>query len=531
MTWDPSTSCGNEQDKIAHLVVKYLQGRALDLGCGLHPVWPKVIGVDNGGTFGQNTAATIQSDIADLSIFADGSVDAVFSSHALEDFAPARIPAVLAEWARVVRTGGYLCLYVPSANLYPKCGEPGANPAHKADIYPGDIEKWLRAGTSCGWTQVECEERSGGDEYSLFEVYQKRDDGEFVRDVWQRNPDGKKRALVVRYGAIGDQIVAASVLPELRKQGYHITYNTTPDAQQIVLHDPNIDEFLIQGKDWVPNAQLGPLWQAWAERYDLIVNLCESIEGALLKLPGRLEHAYPDDVRRRLYGTVNYLERTHDLAGVPHEFHARFHMSEYERKWARAVRRSMDGPVVVWALAGSSFHKIYPHTQYVVKWLLEHTPAHVVLMGDADQGLQVQNGVCGALGDIANNGRLHRNAGLWTIRQSLSFAQMADVVVGPETGLLNAVCMEEMGKVIYLSHSSADNLTRHWRNTITLTPDVKAACFPCHRLHYDLTHCHQDAKTKAALCAAAIPPDRIMDAVMKHLAVWAERYSPADEVA
>lgn len=513
MTWSAETSCGYEQDKIAAFVLQYLGARSLDLGCGARKCWPFMLGVDRGG------AADMIGDIADLSMFADASFDSVFSSHALEDFQEERVPAVLAEWARVLKPGGRLCLYVPSANLYPLIGEPGANPAHRWNIYPGDIERHLLAATSCGWTQVECEERGEANEYSLFEVYAKRTDGQYVRRPWQRNPDGKKRVLLCRFGAIGDQIVASSVLPGLKRQGYHVTYMTTPQAAEIVKHDPHIDEFLLQEKDACPNVALGPYWDTLATRYDRFINLSESVEGALLTLPGRLTHQYPAEVRRRMFGTINYLERTHDIAGVPYDFAPRFFPTGPERAQALAKVRGMDGPAICWAINGSSPHKVYPWTHIVVSWLLSRTPAHVVLMADPGVGLQLQNGMLECLraggSDMA---RVHGIAGDWPIRRSLAFCQVAHCVVGPETGPLNAVCIDPVPKVIYLSHSSAENLTKHWRNTTVLEPDgERAPCFPCHRLHSTWEHCHQDEKTNAALCASAIAPERVFAAIMESL--------------
>ena len=113
--------------------------------------------------------------------------------------------------------------------------------------------------------------------------------------------------MVIRYGAIGDAVVAASILPELKKQGYHITFNSAPNTYEILKHDPNIDEWFVQEKDYVPNAALGPYWQSLAMegRWDKIINLCESIEGGLLTLPGRLQHDYPQESREKLFGTVN----------------------------------------------------------------------------------------------------------------------------------------------------------------------------------------------------------------------------------
>jgi ADP-heptose:LPS heptosyltransferase/predicted SAM-dependent methyltransferase len=515
MTWSPETSCGFESRKIRSIAVPYLQGRAIDLGCGMEAVWPGVIGVDNGETFRGHMGFTIRAEIDNLDFLQDESCDAVFSSHALEDFDRERVPAVLTEWGRVLKPGGNLVLYVPSANFYPRCGEPGANPAHRWDIYPGDIEAVLRDmadNGGSGWEIIESEERGGGNEYSLFIVARKTAGG-YSERTWERNPGGRKRALLIRYGAIGDQFVAASVVPGLKKQGYHVTYNTTPDAANLVRNDPHIDEFLIQERDFVPNQMLGEYWQEIAHRYDKVVNLCESIEGALLQLPGRLTHGYSDEARRRLYSGVNYWERTHDIADVPYDFNARFYPDEDELAWACMERnKNRKVPVVAWALAGSSIHKIWPYTQVVVDWLLKHTNTSIYLLGDAKEGKQLQGAILEMIGD--HGGRVHPMAGEWEIRKVLTFCRFADVVVGPETGVLNSVALERVAKVIYLSHSSHENLTKHWINTEVLVPlQSEVPCYPCHRLHYDTTYCPRSEKTMAAECASNIIPERVFAAI------------------
>ena len=526
MVWDINTSCGNEQDKIASLAVPYLQGKFLDLGCGLSPVWPTAIGIDAGNTFGLRTAG-IRGDIADLSMFQNESMDAIFSSHALEDFPREQVPAVLREWARVLKVGGNLVLYVPSANLYPKVGEFGANPAHKWDIYPGDVEAMLKAmattgskGSRVGWTLLESEERGGTNEYSLYIVARKEKVG-WKEDLYQRNPGGKKRCLVCRFGAIGDQIVASSILPGLQKQGYHVTYMSTPDAQQVLLHDPHIDEWWIQEKDFVPNQQLGPYWASVAERFDRVINLSESIEGALLTLPGRLTHDYPLEVRQKLYAGVNYLERTHDIAGVPYDFEAKFYPTVTELDWALKERAKADpGAAVLICLHGSSVHKVYPWSHFLARWLTEKG-VHVWLSGDNREGLQLQNGVMAALEkDGIDLSKIHPVCGKWKIREALTFAQVVDCAVGPETGVMNAVGLSTVPKVIMLSHSSHENLTKHWRNTVVVMPDVsRCSCYPCLRLHYSWDHCVRNEKTGAAQCASSLAPELIFELVMKRLEI------------
>lgn len=196
MSWKATDREGHESRKISAMVVPYTRGRCLDIGCGVEKCFPNMIGVDNGHHWGRGAADIQIKSADDLSIFADESLDGCYSSHLLEHMAdPGK---TLREWARVIKPGGYLTLYVPSANLYPKVGEPGANPDHRWDVYPGDIARLLRENTTCGWTQVENEERNrdgdGWGEYSLFEVYRKRTDGQFVAvpwdEQWKRDENG-----------------------------------------------------------------------------------------------------------------------------------------------------------------------------------------------------------------------------------------------------------------------------------------------------------------------------------------------------
>ena len=324
--------------------------------------------------------------------------------------------------------------------------------------------------------------------------------------------------MVIRLGAIGDSFVAAAVFPGLKAKGYHLTVSCNPGTAEVLRHDPYVDEFLVQGKDFVPNAALGPFWEAFSERYDCIVNLSESVEGLLLALPGRLNHTYSHAARRRVVGHINYLEHTANIADVPYEFsNSRFHATESEIRWSNAVRKRMDGPVVVWCVNGSSAHKVYPYIHIVTKWLLERTTAHVVLYGDPDVGRALSAGIVECLTqDGADMSRVLVVADKWKIRQSLAFAKLADVMVGPETGPMNAVAMEDFAKVIYLSHSSSANLTKHWRNTVTIEP-IKTPCFPCHMLHYDWTHCNKNEETGAAACASSITPERVFEAIAKAL--------------
>lgn len=510
MAWSMDGPQGFESRKIKYLLPRYTRGKVLEIGCGMEKAFAHFIGYDSGHHFGQG-AADLLGDAADLSAFRDGVFDAVFSSHVLEHLTD--MQAALNEWGRVIRTGGFLCLYVPSANLYPRCGEPGANPDHKHDLYPGDILALLDE-SPFWWRQVECEERAADNEYSLFEVYEKLAPPEEGGQVCLTLPKGEikaKTACVCRFGGFGDMLQAAVVFPRLKEAGFRLTVMTTPKGQDVLAQDPHVDDWYIVDQDQVPNQELPAFWHEQAKRFDRFVNLSESIEGHLLALPGRMNHAWPHEVRKRRLG-LNYHEWTAELAGVKLKPAPLFYPSDEE---AAAARAQLDRHEfnVLWALSGSSVHKFSPHQDAVLaRMMLDMPQARVFLVGDdackiLEQGWE-------------DEPRVVCLSGALSIRETLALAQQVDLVIGPETGVLNAVGMDEAPhKILFLSHSSPNNLSKHWRHTQALTP-ADCACWPCHQLHYGPEFCDLDEETGAARCAVNIAPAVIFEAVQKVYRNW-----------
>lgn len=509
---------------------------------------PHVIGVDNFDEYrgvtdprtGEHWRPDVCADVMNLDMFTDESMDFAFSSHLLEHIEDTE--AALREWWRVIKPGGYLILYLPDKRHYPNIGQPGANPDHCHDFLPEDIEAHMAA-VAPHWALEVNQTRSGGREYSFIQAYRKRSEGGQDRDAWRGGPlddsQGRPRCLVIRYGAYGDMVQTSSVLPQLRQQGYHVTVNTTPRGHEVLRSDPNVDAFWLQDTDQVPNAELTEYWPALGAEFDRCINLSECTEGTLLAIPGRRNHAMSHAARHRLMN-VNYVEFIHALAGLDHKPSPRFHPTEQERAEARQYRAKLgDRPVVLWSLAGSSVHKVWPWTGVVAAWLIEHTAAKVVFVGGEDcQVLEMAIAqelleyFCGVPAETSHDMKLSEmllalkaklgenrivcRSGSWSIRQSLAFVEQADVVVGPETGVLNAAGHLPMPKVVFLSHSSRENLTRDWINTTALEP-VGLDCYPCHALHYGWEHCRQHEETGAAMCAALIEPERVFRPVRGYL--------------
>lgn len=328
------------------------------------------------------------------------------------------------------------------------------------------------------------------------------------QDLGGRRPG--KSICIVRYGGFGDMIQMSTVLPWLKEHGWRITVNTTERGLDIIRHDPNIDEVIVQQTDQVPNRELSEYWERMAGCFKKFVQFSESIEGSLLALPGRKEYEWQTRTRHAAMNR-DYFQEMHKIAGVPLPPRPMFHPSPDETCRAMNTMENMgsDSFVIMWALCGSSVHKAWPYTDTVIaRLMLEHPSVKVVFVGD---------GLCQLLEENWRaEPRVIRQSGRMGIRDTLTLAQHVDMVVGPETGVLNCVAFERIPKVIMLSHSSVKNIGGTWKNTVALAPHG-VDCYPCHKLHYSWRTCCRDFETGGALCAAKIHPDRVYDAIVEQI--------------
>jgi ADP-heptose:LPS heptosyltransferase/predicted SAM-dependent methyltransferase len=521
LTWTLENSRSDESSKIRWELVPYMKGKCLDIGSGLYKVFPHFVGVDNGHHWGHFDNVRVD-DAADLSQFGSAAWDLAYSSHLLEHFEYEQVPAVLKEWMRVTKIGGHLILYVPDEDQYPKVGEDGANPDHKWNV---NFDRLMAAmeKLECGWDLIDYQVRSETNEYSLFFVFRK-EPGRKHEQSW-RLPKPAKTAAVVRYGAIGDMMQASSVLPWLKEQGYHVTlYCQSGQGHEAIMHDPHIDRFIIQEKDAVPPQFLGEFFADTKKKYDKWINLCESVEVSLLAAPKRSAYDWPNEARAALMDK-NYLEWTHLLAGVPGPYRPKFYSTLEEKAWARKQAQNFGRKNVLWSLAGSSNHKVWPHMDDVIDRIMRaYSDVHVVLVGDHSCKLLEQG--WGRFDDEKNDlvetvSRVHLRSAKWTIRQSMAFAEVADLVIGTETGLLNAAGSMDVPKIINLSHSSPEMLTKHWKRVISLQQPKGVGCpkSPCRQLHgadgaNPWMDCPQEDETKTALCQYNITADQMWGAVL-----------------
>jgi ADP-heptose:LPS heptosyltransferase len=332
-----------------------------------------------------------------------------------------------------------------------------------------------------------------------------------------------KTVCIVRYGAFGDIIQASSLFPMFKKDGYRVCVNVSEAGEKLLKANPYVDELIVQKSNQICNTRLEDYWDIMSQCFDKFVQLSESIEGTLLLAPERImeskgeKYRVPasegydlskEEIHERC--NVNYLEYTHELAGVDFEHRPIYYPTEKEKEWAKKTRKKIKTKhVVMVSLSGSSVHKVWPWTDAMIASILKiRKDVSFVTVGDH---------VCQIL-EVGweEEPRVIARSGIWSIGQTMAFLDHCSAVVGPETGVMNAASTKHLHKAVFLSHSSKENLTKHWVNTTSFEPE-DCPCFPCHKMHFGFSTCNRDETTGGALCATNIDPRNVVSDITRNL--------------
>lgn len=462
--WNKDAPYKPEVAKCRPRLMRYCVGTGLDVGCGPEKIAPGAIGIDR--------QSDISVDISrGLDLFAPESMDYVFSSHCLEDM---RTPgAVLKDWWSKIKPGGYLVLYLPHKDFYPNIGEDGANPAHQNDFIPEDIIEMMEF-AEC--EVIHNETHSEDDEYSFDLVFKK------TRGATSKPRLKHKKALIIRYGAVGDMLVATPLIKKLKEDGYHVTLHCTDRAKPVMKNNPNVDELWLQPEGVIPLGELDYYWQKMSKGFDKVVNLSETLEGKFLFGSAQKEYHYTQAKRRRLAGHVNYYDYALEVGGYEVERPLpELYPTEIERAMGAHFRDNhRDEFLLMWALNGSSMHKVYGYAPMVANTLMKnYKDIRVVTVGDYSCKL--------IEGDFAP--RTIKRSSEWDFRAAMLMTQWVDCVIGPETGVLNASGCFKTPKIAMLTHSNKLNLAKYFENDFSVQAECK--CSPCHRLLY-IPDCEKD---------------------------------------
>ncbi len=291
----------------------------------------------------------------------------------------------------------------------------------------------------------------------------------------------KKTALIIRHAAHGDMIISSVLPPYLKKSGYTVHVLTGKIGMDMLAGNPNIDRLLRFPDNVLPIEELGSYYDFVANEYENPICLSHSIEGTYL-------HPYPDPnwyatlkKRRAIAKGHNYYEDVIRTAGYEPDpklgAHGHLYFNQEELLFSNNFRKKFkDRFIIVWALSGSSLHKLYLYFQQVVEMIVKAIPeALIVTVGNInDCMLSFEHP------NILNFGYYQK-----PIKMSLALTRIADLVVGPETAVLNAAGCFDTPKICLLTHSGKENLTKTWTNDYSLQSATYCSpCFLLHRVRY-----------------------------------------------
>jgi hypothetical protein len=326
---------------------------------------------------------------------------------------------------------------------------------------------------------------------------------------------GRKKVLLIRYGAIGDHLMVSPLIQHYHDEGWHVTYNVSENGEKIYEGDPRIDDLMVQQMALISSKRtdLDEYWKKLEKDYDKVVSLIECVEGDLLRIEDTPQ--YRDSwMKRQAECSGNYIDHHFTRAGLDIKGKLpSIWLSDKEREWAKKevdmVRKKLGKSfIVLWNVFGSSWHKTYPG-MFDVWTLLKVNRDDIGVLAISDNlGKYV---VGNDFNEVAYNG-----GGRYKIRQSISLHSAVDAVVTPETWSLTAAMGFDAPMIALLSHSSKSNFTVRDKD-IFLAPSIKdCSCYPCHQLHYSRIACPRGVYfSDATLCMDSIAPGDVYQALMK----------------
>jgi ADP-heptose:LPS heptosyltransferase len=321
----------------------------------------------------------------------------------------------------------------------------------------------------------------------------------------------KTRMMIARIAAIGDVVQITPLVRYLKEQGNEVYVLTSGQGMEVLKHNPNIDNLMYYVAETVPAEQLYDYFNKLGRENncDRVINLNECVEVKYLFHPADPVYNYSKE-ERFLRGNKNHYDAVFEAAGYPEikGILPEMFFSEEEEKKSAEFRQDFIGKfLIVWCLSGSSRHKTYLHTRFVIEQLLmKHKDIVIVTVGDE---------ICQVFEHGLEHERCIHKSGVWSLRETAIACKYASLVISPETGVLHFAGCFDTPKIGFLTHTTKECLSKYFKNDYSL--EAKVDCAPCFRIIYDSDVCCPIEKTtRAPWCAAfGFPPDEVIRQIEK----------------
>lgn len=326
-----------------------------------------------------------------------------------------------------------------------------------------------------------------------------------------------KRIAFVRGGfGLGDMIQCTPVLSRLKKAGAKsITAWCWPQTEPILRHNPNIDAVRyfdprVSNPD-LPAAERKQIEDAFRAEietdFDHLLYLGFSVEGNLVfksTLDGPFDNCGLIEGRRKKADGINLYEEMLRRSGLPPEPGDRclpeFYFSvDEEGEFAEfAKQKKKNQKWILWNPAGSTQNKLLPYSGMFIRAVLKKYPnSRHFLVGSLNT-------------DIADP-RVEVIGLQWPVRRILSFLRAMDLVVAPDSFILNAAGAWKGQKMTWLTHTGPEHIIKNFYNCQYVQARTK--CSPCYLIPVNY-----------AAVWDSIPARRMARAIYKNCV----QYSPED---
>lgn len=319
------------------------------------------------------------------------------------------------------------------------------------------------------------------------------------------------RTLICRIAAIGDVVQITPLIHYLKEAGNEVYVITSTQGMQILKNNPYIDKLIHYEAETVPAEELCDYFAKVAKENgcDKVINLCECVEVKYLFHAADPVYNYSKQ-ERFLRGNHNHYDAVFEAAGLP-DITGRLpemFFDEKEEEASANFRKDFIGKfLIVWCLAGSSRHKTYLHTREVMEFLLtKYKDIVIVTVGDE---------YCKVFEAGLEHERCIHKSGVWSLRETAIACKYASLVISPETGVAHFSGCFDTPKLIFLTHTTKECLSKYFKNDYSM--EAKVDCAPCFRMINDADlQCPVEKFTHAPWCAAfGFPQDKVIKQIEK----------------
>ena len=332
------------------------------------------------------------------------------------------------------------------------------------------------------------------------------------------------RALVIRYGAYGDMLIALPFIEEMKRR-YDYTQLETgerggellgchPAISTLSVFDPGM--FGKENATQTANIRVGGLVNGGS--WDYKINLWRTLEVDCIAEDWQEEFFWPRERRQAHFADKIFVERPFIKAGIPipKEFRSGTVYFDTETilwmDWWKVLHTDTFNIAIV--VAGSTCQKVPSGLKELARRITKEYPdARIFLIGDKPSGWMPTPFDPKDLQFDFGEKNVSKMVGKTPYRQALAIMKMADYVIGPVSSLLHGAGIFGTPKTMICTDCSVAQACKYHHNDFSV--QAQAPCCPCQRAIYNTKYCLTE-KTPIGdmpVCNLYYDKERIMEGV------------------